>query len=79
MWHCHCCGLGSIPGPGTSTCLGHGQILKYFKKKKKTLTAIQRIDWRGVRPVIGRLVVVEVQAKIRPIRSKAEMTTMCID
>ena len=21
----HCCGTGSIPGPGTSTCCGHGQ------------------------------------------------------
>ena len=19
-WHCHCCGLGSIPGQGTSAC-----------------------------------------------------------
>uniref|UniRef100_A0A8D1NRS6 Epidermal growth factor receptor pathway substrate 15 n=1 Tax=Sus scrofa TaxID=9823 RepID=A0A8D1NRS6_PIG len=31
IWHCHCggsshcCGVGLIPGPGTSACLGHGQ------------------------------------------------------
>ena len=30
-WHCHCrrsgccCGTGSVPGPGTSTCCGYGQ------------------------------------------------------
>ena len=28
--HCHCCGLGLIPGPGTSKCHGCSQ-----KKKKK--------------------------------------------
>ena len=28
--HCHCCGAGWLPGPGTSICRGHGQ-----KKKKK--------------------------------------------
>ena len=22
---CHCCGIGSIPGPGTSACYGCGQ------------------------------------------------------
>ena len=31
IWHCHCsssghcCGVGSIPGLGTSTCCGHSQ------------------------------------------------------
>ena len=38
IWHCHCngsggcCGVGSIPGPGTSTCLKHSQ-----KKKKRPI------------------------------------------
>ena len=37
MGHCHCsgwghcCGMGWIPGPGTSTCLGCGR-----KRKKKS-------------------------------------------
>ena len=31
IWHCHCnslgfcCGLSTVPGPGTSTCWGHSQ------------------------------------------------------
>ena len=29
-WCCHCCGVDSIPGPGTSACCGHSP-----KKKKK--------------------------------------------
>ena len=39
--HCHCCGLdrccdaGSIPGPGSSACLGFGQ--KNQKQTKKLL------------------------------------------
>lgn len=34
IWHCHCstkghcCDVGSIRGPGTSTCQGHGQTPK---------------------------------------------------
>ena len=34
IWCCHCCGLGPYcgtgltPGPGTSTCYGHGQKKK---------------------------------------------------
>ena len=40
--HCHCCesgcccGVSSIPGPGASTCHGHGQ----FKIKKEWIFAI---------------------------------------
>ena len=30
MWHCHCCGMGSIPSPGNSICWRWGQ-----KKKEK--------------------------------------------
>ena len=29
--HCHCCGMGSIPGPGTSACCGHSQKKKNLK------------------------------------------------
>ena len=29
----YCCGLGSVPGPGTSTCHGHHQ--RKMKKRKK--------------------------------------------
>ena len=42
IWHCHCssrghcCGSGSIPGPGTSTCHGHGQ------KNKKEQNNLKR-------------------------------------
>ena len=36
MFHCtssgHCCGTGSVPGPGTSMC--HGLAKKKKKKKK---------------------------------------------
>ena len=38
IWHCHCsslghcCGAGSVPGPGTSTCHRWGQ-----KKKERSL------------------------------------------
>ena len=32
--HCHCCGTGSIPGPGTSACCGC-QERKEGKERKK--------------------------------------------
>ena len=47
--HCHCsgsaccCGIGSIPGPGTSTCCRHGHTQKknpyyyHFKEQKPEL------------------------------------------
>ena len=35
IWHCHCCGLGSIPGPGTSACWGNSQKKKKKKKKRE--------------------------------------------
>ena len=41
IWHCHCCGWGSVLGPGTSVCCVHGpknpqtQNLKPKQKKKK--------------------------------------------
>ena len=40
-WSCHCYGDGSIPGPGTLTCLWHGQNKQTNnpppKKNQKTL------------------------------------------
>ena len=36
-WHCHCYGLGAIPGAGTSACQGHCQ-----KKKKKSIAVYLR-------------------------------------
>ena len=32
--YCHCCGLGSIPGPGTSACHGQGQKNKNKNPKQ---------------------------------------------
>ena len=29
LWHYHCCGSCSVPGPGTSACWGHGQKQKF--------------------------------------------------
>ena len=43
IWHCHCCDsghccyVGSDPGPGTSTCLGHSQKINKLKNKKKKI------------------------------------------
>ena len=40
-WHYHCCGLGqrcgmgSLPGPGTSACHKHGQKWKQKQKRKR--------------------------------------------
>ena len=45
IWCCHCrgsgccCGMGSIPGPGTSTCHGQGQ-----KKNRKVSVVLE--GWR---------------------------------
>jgi len=39
-WHCHCCGMVSIPSLGTSACHGRGQkktlglYLRYFIKER---------------------------------------------
>ena len=35
IWHCHCRGVGLIPGPETSICCGCSQKRKKKKKKKK--------------------------------------------
>lgn len=35
-WHCHGCGSGAIPGPGTSTCCERNQKFFLVKKKNKT-------------------------------------------
>ena len=37
-WRCHCCGAGSISGPGTSACRGHGQ-----KKKEKPIGGTEKV------------------------------------
>lgn len=50
IWHCYCfglggcCGVGSTPGLGISTCLGHGQ--KEGKKKEQPKQA-QAGNWIG--------------------------------
>lgn len=35
LWHRSQCGMGSIPGSGTSTCCGHGQKNKNQTKQKQ--------------------------------------------
>ena len=35
IWCCHCCDMGSIPGPGTSVCR------KYSQKKPKSCPLVQ--------------------------------------
>ena len=40
IWHCHCSGLGSVPGLGTSTCHRHNQKRK--EKKETTLYIRQK-------------------------------------
>ena len=34
VWHCQCCGVGLIPGPGIPTCCGYGKKSKTNKKNK---------------------------------------------
>ena len=36
IWHCHCCGLGVLPGLGTSACHGSSSPKPTKKKKKKS-------------------------------------------
>ena len=43
--HCHCCGAGSIPGLGTSSCHGHGQNKKQKKPKQRVFH--KGIDFAG--------------------------------
>ena len=33
IWHCHCCGSGPIPGPGTFACCRHGQKKRSGEKE----------------------------------------------
>lgn len=37
IWHCHCCGMGLIPGPGASAGLRYSQIIKLKIKPLKNL------------------------------------------
>ena len=52
--HCQCCGLGYcygvglIPGPGISTCQGHGQNKQTNKQTKKLGTAYPSTFWAGL-------------------------------
>ena len=46
IWCCHCCGMGSIPGPGTSACCRHGQ-------KNGGVESLQKS--RGVAALSGRV------------------------
>ena len=39
---CHCCGLGSIPSPGTSSCRG------IAKKKKKVCSPIVEVELKAL-------------------------------
>ena len=39
--HCHCCGAGSVPGLGTSTCHWHGQIFYICIYTQTLILAIQ--------------------------------------
>ena len=53
IWHCHCtdlghcCGTSSNPAPGTSTCLGLGQLRAPLPKTKKTNTKQIKIFSQG--------------------------------
>ena len=38
----YCCGMGLIPGPGTSTCHGQGKKKKKEKKGKDHLSCISQ-------------------------------------
>ena len=51
VWHCHCCGAGSIPGPGTFTCCGGGQKkilwfqnLHMYHLQLKTVTLSSQVN-----------------------------------
>ena len=44
IWHCHSCGVGLIPGLGTSARLRHGQKIK-MKKKKKVSRSSLVVQW----------------------------------
>ena len=43
--HYHCCGSGSIPGPGTSTCHGHSQ--KKIQWRKGDVACFLRLHHKG--------------------------------
>ena len=46
IWHCHCSGLDSIPGPGTSTCHGYppsNNKQTNKNKQKKPLISNEKI------------------------------------
>ena len=35
IWFCHCCGSGSIPGPGTSACQEKPKMRRKKKRRRK--------------------------------------------
>ena len=41
--HCHSCGIGSIPGSGTSTCHGHGQKKEREREKFRRSSSLIEI------------------------------------
>ena len=45
IWHCHCCGAGLIPGPGTSTCHGLGQKQTKKKSLSHSKSGPKQIGW----------------------------------
>lgn len=57
IWHCHCCGMGSVLGPGTSACPGRGQ--------KKNPDSLGRI-WSCLRSFLSLILLLQplVNAKI---------------
>ena len=42
----HCCGMGLIPGPGTSACCRYGQIIE-FKTCGCQWGGGRRVGWTG--------------------------------
>ena len=51
IWYCHCCDLGfccgvvSIPSPGTSTCFGYSQQKRKKEKEKSENICFRMITW----------------------------------
>ena len=51
IWHCHCygsgycCGIGSVPGLGTSACCRYGQKRKKKKLEKASPIGNEMILW----------------------------------
>ena len=55
----HCCGLGSIPGPGISACQGCSQKQKKKKKRKFCLIGILFPQWlhHFIFPTVHRVLI----------------------